>query len=106
MSSCVESDVWYNTAMTKVLITLKDEDQHFIETAMKTGRYVTESEAVGDALSELRAREEQHQTRLAELRAKIMIGIEELDRGDSAEWNVEEVKAEGRALLASRQTAT
>ena len=32
--------------MTKVMITLKDEDQHFIETAMKTGRYVTESEAV------------------------------------------------------------
>jgi putative addiction module CopG family antidote len=91
--------------MTKVMITLKDEDQHFIETAMKTGRYVTESEAVADAISELRARTEQPQARLAELRAKIMIGIEELDRGDCAEWNVEEVKAEGRALLASRQAA-
>jgi putative addiction module CopG family antidote len=86
--------------MTKVMITFKDEDQHFIEVAMKTGRYVTESEAVADALSELRAREKQPQARLAELRAKIMIGIEELDRGDGAEWNVEEVKAEGRALLA------
>lgn len=91
--------------MTKVTITLKDEDQHFIETAMKAGRYVTESEAVADALSELRTREEQHQARFAELRAKIMIGIEELDRGDCAEWNVEEVKAEGRAILASRQAA-
>ena len=77
--------------MTKVTITLKDEDQHFIETAMKSGRYLTESEAVANALSELRA--------------KIMIGIEELDRGDSAERNVGEVKAEGRALLASRQSA-
>ena len=44
------------TPMTKVTITLKDEDQHFIEAAMKTGRYVTESEAVADAISELRAR--------------------------------------------------
>lgn len=91
--------------MTKVVITLRDEDQRFIETAMKTGRYVTESEAVADAISELRVREEQRPARLAELRAKIMIGIEELDRGDCAEWNVEEVKAEGRALLASRQAA-
>jgi putative addiction module CopG family antidote len=91
--------------MTKVTITLKDEDQHFIETAMKTGRYVTESEAVADAISELRFREEEDQTRLAELRAKIRVGIEELDRSDCAEWNVEEVKAEGRALLASRQAA-
>jgi len=89
--------------MTKVTITLRDEDQHFIETAMKTGRYVTESEAVSDAISELRAREEQYQDRLAELRAKIMIGIEELERGEGAEWNLEEVKSEGRALLASRQ---
>jgi len=87
------------------MITLKDEDQHFIETAMKTGRYVTESEAVADAISELRAREEPHHARLAELRAKIMVGIQELDRGDCAEWNVEEVKAEGRALIASRQAA-
>jgi putative addiction module CopG family antidote len=89
--------------MTKVMITLKDEDQRFIETAMKAGRYVTESEAVADALSELRAREEQHQARHAELRAKIMVGIEELERADCAEWNVEDVKSEGRALLASRQ---
>jgi putative addiction module CopG family antidote len=91
--------------MTKVTITLKDEDQEFIETAMKSGRYVTESEAVADALVELRVREELHQVRFAELRAKIMVGIEELDRGDCAEWNLDEVKAEGRALRASRQSA-
>ncbi len=85
------------------MITLRDEDQRFIEIAMKAGRYVTESEAIADALSELRAREELHQTRFAELRTKIMAGIEELERGDCAEWKVEEVKSEGRALLASRQ---
>lgn len=91
--------------MTKVTITLKDEDQRFIEAAMKSGRYVTESEAVADALSELRAREELHQARFAELRAKIMIGIEELDRGEGIEWNVVDVKAQGRVLLASQKAA-
>jgi putative addiction module CopG family antidote len=91
--------------MTKVMITLKDEDQHFIETAMKTGRYVTESEAVADAISELRAREELRQARLSELRAKVKVGIDQLDRGEGTEWNVAEVKAKGRALLASQKAA-
>jgi len=91
--------------MTKVTITLKDEDQRFIETAMKSGRYVTESEAVADALFELRAREESHQAQLAELRSKIMVGIEQLDRGEAGEWNVADVKAKGRALIASQKVA-
>ena len=88
--------------MTTVTITLRDEDQHFIESAMKSGRYVTESEAVADALAELRAREELHQARLARIRTMVMAGIDELDRGEGAEWNVEEVKAAGRELLAAR----
>jgi Arc/MetJ-type ribon-helix-helix transcriptional regulator len=58
---------------------------------------------VADAISKLRAREELHQARFAELRSKIIAGIEELERGDCAEWKVEEVKSEGRASLASRQ---
>ena len=89
--------------MTTVTITLRDEDQRFIESAMKSGRYVTESEAVSDAIAELRAREELHKARFAELRAKVMVGIEELDRGEGAEWNIAEIKAKGRALLASRK---
>jgi len=91
--------------MTKVTITLKDEDQHFIESAMKTGRYVTESEAVADALSELRAREELHQFRFAELRAKVKVGLDQLDRGEGIEWNLADVKTKGRTLFDSQKTA-
>lgn len=91
--------------MTTMTITLRDEDQHFIEEAMKTGRYVTESEAVSDAIAELRAREELHQARIADLRAKVLVGIEQLDRGEGAEWNVEDIKAKGQALLAARKNA-
>ena len=90
--------------MTTVTITLRDEDQRFIETAMKAGRYVSESEAVSDAIAELRAREELHKARLSELRTKVMVGIEQLDRGEGAEWDAEDIKAKGRALLASRKS--
>jgi antitoxin ParD1/3/4 len=89
--------------MTTVTITLRDEDRQFIETAMQAGRYVTESEVVSDAIAELRAREELRQARLADLRAKVMVGIEELDRGEGVPWDVDEIMAEGRALLESRK---
>ena len=89
--------------MSTVTITLRDEDQRFIESSVKSGRYVTESEAVSDAIAELRAREQLHQARFAELRAKVMVGIEELDRGEGAEWNMEDIQAAGRAVLASRK---
>jgi len=91
--------------MTKVTITLKDEDQHFIETAMKAGRYVTESEAVADAITELRAREEVHQARFTELLAKVKVGLDQLDRGEGVEWNVADVRIKGQALLASQKAA-
>ncbi len=90
--------------MTTIAITLRDEDERFLEEAMKSGRYVNESEAVSDAIAELRAREELRQARITELRAKVMVGIEQLDRGEGAAWNSEEIKAKGRALLASRKS--
>ena len=89
--------------MTTVTITLRDEDREFIDSAMKSGRYVTESEAMADAIAELRARESLRQARLAELRAKVAVGIDQLDRGEGAEWNIEDIKAKGQALLASRK---
>ena len=91
-------------SMRTLTITLRDEDQRFIELAMKSGRYVTQSEAVSDAIAELRAREELRQARFGELRSKIMVSIEQLERGEGAEWDLDEIKAEGRALLASRKS--
>lgn len=91
--------------MTTVTITLRDEDREFIELAINSGRYVTESEAMADAIAELRARETLHQARLAEMRAKIMVGIAQLDRGEGAEWNIEEIRAKGQALLSGRKSA-
>jgi antitoxin ParD1/3/4 len=90
--------------MATVTVTLREEDRHFIEAALKSGRYVSESEAVSDAIAELRAREELRQARLGELRAKVLVGIEQLDCGEGAEWSAKEIKAKGRALLASHKT--
>ena len=42
--------------MTTLAITLRDEHRKFIEEAMKTGRYVSESDVVAAAIAELKAR--------------------------------------------------
>jgi antitoxin ParD1/3/4 len=89
--------------MTTLSITLRDEDQRFIEMAMKSGRYVSESEAVSDAIAELRAREDLRQARLGELRTQVMVGLEQLDRGEGAAWDADEIAAKGQALLDSRK---
>jgi Arc/MetJ-type ribon-helix-helix transcriptional regulator len=88
--------------MTSVTITLRDEDKRFIAEAMAAGRYVNESEAVSDAIAELRAREELREMRLMEIRGKVNIGLDQLDRGDSAAWDAEAIRTAGRALLEQR----
>ncbi len=92
--------------MATVTVTLREEDRDFIEAALKSGRYVSESEAVSDAIAELRAREELRQARLTELRGKVRLGIEQLDRGEGATWSAEEIKSKGRALLAARKAGS
>jgi len=88
--------------MTTLRLTLRDEDRQFLERALKSGRYATESEIVSDALAELRAREELREARLGEIRRQVLIGLEQLDAGEGAEWNPEEIRAQGQALLAAR----
>jgi antitoxin ParD1/3/4 len=90
--------------MTTLSITLRDDDLRFIESAVKTGRYVSESEAVADAIAELRVREELRHARLEEMRERVMLGLEQLDRGEGAAWDLEQIRAKGEALLASRKT--
>jgi hypothetical protein len=60
---------------------------------------------VGDSHADRdRDREEVRQVRLDELRKMVMVGIEELDRGEGVPWNLDEIKVEARALLESRKT--
>lgn len=89
--------------MRTATITLRDEDQRFVEESINSGRYSTASEVVSHAIAVLRARDELREARLQKLHSKIMEGIEQLERQEGAEWDLEEVKAKARALLSSFQ---
>jgi antitoxin ParD1/3/4 len=74
-------------------ITLREEHENLIQQALKSGRFVSESEVVAAALSEFQVHEEIRRAEFAELKAKIQVGIEQLDRGETAEFNLEEFLA-------------
>lgn len=76
--------------------------QEFIEQAVKSGRFSDEEELMCEALETLRTREEFRQFQLARLKDKLNAGLADRDAGRVAAWNGEEIKRQGRALLAAR----
>lgn len=66
---------------------------------MKSGRYFSESEVVAEALSAFKVREAIRHERLAELRAKVQVGIDQAERGDFVEFTAEDIIKHGREGL-------
>jgi antitoxin ParD1/3/4 len=85
----------YNARITTRPITLRDEHELLIQQAVKSGRYLSESEVIAAALSEFQVHEEIRRARFAELKAKIQVGIGQLDCGETAEFDL-------KAFLAAR----
>jgi len=78
----------YDQRMTTRPITLRDEHEILIQEALESGRYISESEVVAAALSEFQVHEEIRRARFAELKSKIQVGIEQLDRGETAGFDL------------------
>ena len=65
------------------------------------GAYATPSEVVGDALRLLQLHDRERETLIGDLRQKIAVGLEQLERGESV--SADEVFAELRHRNAQRQ---
>ena len=88
--------------MTTVAVAFNDEDQKFLEEAVGSGRYVSVSEVVAEALSELKMREAMRRAKIDDLRVKVQVGIGQADRGEFIEFTAADVKAEGRKRLSAQ----
>jgi antitoxin ParD1/3/4 len=86
--------------MTKLSITLRDEHQHLIQQALKSGRFVSESEVVAEALNEFQAREELRRIRREHLKKEVLRGVEELDKKETVEFTAADIQRLGRERLA------
>ena len=82
--------------------TVGDHYETFVRDLVSTGRYSSASEVLRDGLRLLEEREPLREIKLKALREAIQEG---LDSGNYEPWDVEEIKAEGRRILAERRRA-
>ena len=85
-----------------MIVTLPAELQEFIEQSVKAGRFADEKELLCEAIETLKIREEFRQFQVASLREKLRAGVADIEAGRVAEWNGEDIKRKGRAMLAAR----
>jgi antitoxin ParD1/3/4 len=63
-------------------VSLTQELEQFVHAKVKSGRYLSASEVVRDALRLLEERDRLYQSRLADLQKEITLGLESADRGE------------------------
>ena len=77
--------------------------RQFIKSQLEDGTFESEDEVVVNALYLLRDRTLSRDERLAQLRAAVKVGLDELDRGEGQPWDKEEVWSEVQRRLNERQ---
>jgi putative addiction module CopG family antidote len=83
-------------------VNLSPELQAFVEEAVRSGRFADEKDVICEALETLRTHEEFREFQLGKLKEKLQAGLEDIEAGHVAEWDGEEIKRRGRAILARR----
>jgi antitoxin ParD1/3/4 len=73
-------------------ISLTPDLQKFVDEKVRAGQFESASAVVQRAVALLREEESLTAEDVAELRAELQLGLDQLDAGQGAEWNVEEHK--------------
>ncbi len=84
-------------AIEKISVALPADMLDLVKQAVKSGDYATTSEVIREALREWKGRRETHDEAIAEIRRLVQEG---LDKGGWHPLDTEEIKREGRRLLA------
>ena len=91
-------------------ISLTKEFEHYVTQKVDSGMYHSASEVIRDGLRLMKERDELHQSKLAELRREIAIGVDQADHGQVQPFQVQpfneettaRIKARGRSRLNAR----
>jgi len=83
-------------------VSLTIELEKWVDEKVRSGLYQSASEVVRDSLRLLRERDVQRQRMVEELRAELLLGVEQLDRGQARPFTgavVRQVKQRGRKRI-------
>lgn len=83
--------------MASINVSLPQVLKQFAEQRVSSGHYSTVSDYVRDLI---RRDQMTREEKLADLRREIQIGIDQADRGETVPLDMEEIRREGRRLLA------
>lgn len=83
-------------------VSLTPELEDFVNKKVKSGLYNSASEVIRAALRILKEQEALRKTKLERLRRDIMIGIEQLERGEAAPLDMEEIQEEARRQFSEK----
>ncbi len=81
-------------------VSLTPELEKLVQEKVKSGRYLSASEVVREALRLLQEQDQLRELRLEELRKFVAVGVEQADRGELAPLNVDATLARVRSRKA------
>ncbi len=81
-------------------VSLTPELEQLVQQKVKSGRYLSASEVVREALRLLQEQDQLRELRLQELRKFVAVGIEQADRGELAPLDVDATLARVRSRKA------
>jgi len=84
-------------------LSLHAELQKFVDQEVKAGHYDSAEDLINSAVARLQAEEDLSAAQLASLRAEIAVGIEEADRGQTADWDADALKRRVREHLETKK---
>ena len=84
-------------------VSLTKELENFVGELVASGMYFSASEVVRDGLRLLKEQEALKKMRVEELRAEILQGFEQSQKGESKPLDIEAIKAEGEKILAQKR---
>jgi putative addiction module CopG family antidote len=87
-------------------ISLGSQLERFVRNQVEKGQYRTTDQVVRGALQAMKDQEDWIAAHASQLKRLVAAGLDELDRGEGEPWDPEEIKTEGRRLLASRTRRT
>jgi len=78
----------HRASLKPMTITLKSEQEKFIQEKLKTGKYKTVDAVIIEAFRLLEQRDKHYEKWLEETRKKVAVGLEQLNRGEGIEGEI------------------
>ena len=84
-------------------VSLPLDAAQLVEQLAAQGQFPSVNDAISSAILLMKDRELLQRAKFESLQRDIMLGVEDIERGNISEFNAEDIIAEGRRILAKRQ---